>query len=644
MFINQKLDMVKNKKLLYTVTVSLSVAIILSLFLVIGLFETWEAKLSDTLFTQQQPLSDIVIVAIDDTSLQSIGRWPWNREVYAKYLPILSKAKVIGIDVAFFESSVNDTPLIETTKKLKNIVYPVEYEKFSAKEELIGTKILKPIPELAKVAAGLGHINLFTDSDGITRKVALTIGGIETFDSFSKVIAEEYLEKELTVPATKIIINYIGKPGTFTTISFSELKKFKEEDFEGKIMLIGATAPDLHDDRLVPTSKGKLMPGVEIHANIVQQLITRRFLFTESRALVIGTIFLLSLSLGICFYYFPIWINSLIAIIIAIGYIILTINQFDKGTVLNIFYPLATTIFSFFSLTGLYYFIELKEKRKIKHAFSKYVSPILVEEIMKNPERLRLGGEKRPITILFSDIRNFTTISETLGPEKLVAFLNEYLTEMTNIILKNNGLVDKYIGDAIMAFWGAPLDEKHREYLACKTCLEMVDKLHELRKGWKHLPHIDIGIGVNEGECVVGNIGSHERFDYTAIGDSVNLASRLEGLNKQYGTNSIVSESVYEKVNNNFIFRELDYVKVKGKKKPVQIYELIGTKVDDKKKRDIEIFENGFKKYLAEDFDGALKEFSKLTDKASQVFVERCKVLKENPPKEWDGSFEFKTK
>jgi adenylate cyclase len=247
---------------------------------------------------------------------------------------------------------------------------------------------------------------------------------------------------------------------------------------------------------------------------------------------------------------------------------------------MNILFPLFTVVIVYLSLVAIYYRTEEKSRKWITSVFGKYVSPVVIESLIKNPDQLNLGGEKRDITIFFSDIRGFTPISEKLDPEALVSLLNEYLTEMSSIIIKNNGLVDKYMGDAIMAFWGAPIDQPNHAELACDSSLEMMEKLRQLQKKWKKegIPSFDIGIGLNSGEAIVGNMGSSKRFDYTAMGDNVNLASRLEGLNKTYKTNIIISENTYKMVKDKFKVKKLGTVTVKGKKKPVVIYELLSRK------------------------------------------------------------------
>ena len=320
---------------------------------------------------------------------------------------------------------------------------------------------------------------------------------------------------------------------------------------------------------------------------------------------------------------------------------------------MNILFPLLSILLVYIALIVIYYLTEERSRKWITSVFGKYVSPVVIDNLIKNPDKLNLGGEKRNITIFFSDIRGFTTISEKLEPEELVHLLNEYLTEMTSIITKDEGLVDKFMGDAIMAFWGAPLDQPKHAEMACSSSLEMIEKLKELQKKWKKekTPSFDIGIGLNSGDAIVGNMGSSNRFDYTAIGDNVNLASRLEGLNNLNGTNIIISDNTYKKIKGKFETRKLDAVKVKGKEKQILIYELIFNKGKlSKKHRDfVKFYEEGFELYFKKKWKEAIKLFQaalKLKDdKASHVFINRCKeFIKNPPPSGWDGIWEMKTK
>lgn len=297
---------------------------------------------------------------------------------------------------------------------------------------------------------------------------------------------------------------------------------------------------------------------------------------------------------------------------------------------------------------------ENEEKKKLRGAFQQYVSPDIVEEITKNPDKLKLGGDKKVLSVFFSDIRGFTTLSEKMNPEELVSFLNQYLSKMTDIVLENKGLVDKYIGDAIMAFWGAPMDNADHAIDACTAAIRMKKKMVEFSEECKKkgLPEIKIGMGINTGDMVVGNMGSDKRFDYTVIGDNVNLASRLESLTKQYHIGINISQTTFDMIKGKgFSARQMDLVAVKGKTKPVKIYELIGFEKELSKK-ELELvkeFDEGVDLYLGKKWKEALKIFEecrqKHNDETSDVYIERCKEFIKNPPaKEWDGVFIAKSK
>lgn len=290
-----------------------------------------------------------------------------------------------------------------------------------------------------------------------------------------------------------------------------------------------------------------------------------------------------------------------------------------------------------------------EEKQKLRGAFQQYVSPDLIEEITKNPDKLKLGGEKKQLTVYFSDIRGFTTLSEKLSPEELVSFLNDYLSQMTDIVLDNKGVIDKYIGDAIMAFWGAPIEDKDHAIHACTSAIHMKKQMEKISEEFKksNRPEIKIGMGINTGDMVVGNMGSSKRFDYTVIGDNVNLASRLESLTKQYHVGILISESTNNAIlNKGFITRELDLVTVKGKTKPIKLYELIcfEKELSDYQKKLNEKFSIAMKKYYSKEFKESKQLFTeckeKYNDETSEIYIQRCEEFIKNPPGEkWDGVF-----
>jgi adenylate cyclase len=330
------------------------------------------------------------------------------------------------------------------------------------------------------------------------------------------------------------------------------------------------------------------------------------------------------------------------------GYLALACFLFSSFRLpVNTVYPVFLLLIIYFSTTMYHYLVEEREKRRIKATFQHYLAPTVVEEILKDPENLKLGGEEQELTILFSDLRNFTSISEKLSPRQIEQLLNEYLTIMTDVIFTQNGTLDKYMGDAIMAFFGAPLKQPDHYLKACLTAVAMQQELNMLQQKWKQrgLPALDSGIGINTGPVVVGNMGSDVLFDYTVIGDNVNLASRLESLNKMYGTNIIIGENTHDHVKDAFRFRELDLVKVKGKETAVKIYELL--REEDISIRWDEQFlkhsQEGLKRYRYREWSNALAAFEKAltlfpNDITTRLYITRCEMFKEDPPAaDWDG-------
>jgi len=646
---------IKNK-LTKTLLISLSISAIVTMLIFTGFLDTWESKVSDSFYAPSTTLDDIVIVSIDDKSLQDLGRWPWPRDRFARVIENLNQSAVIGIDISFFEPAEGDSELADSLKN-SNVVLAMEYTSFSYRnDELYGESLLKPTTTLGTQGVDFetGFVNLYTDSDGVTRSFIPHISGIEDHDHFSMLVVGEYLGSTPNLGNSRMLIKFFASPEGYNYISFSDIYNNKTDPsyFKDKIVLIGATASDLHDDAVVPISN-QAMPGVEINANLVQSILTRDFLHYQDDVSAVGIIFLFSVLAGILLYRFRIHIATILLAILAIVYIFFSIYTFDSGIIMNVLYPLLSIALVYIILVVIYYLTEEKSRKWITSVFGKYVSPVVIENLIKNPDKINLGGEKRNITLFFSDIRGFTSISERLDPEDLVRLLNEYLTEMTSIITKDQGLVDKYMGDGIMAFWGAPLDQTDHAEMACSSSLEMMDKLRELQKKWKKegIPSFDIGIGLNSGDAIVGNMGSYSRFDYTAMGDNVNLASRLEGLNKIYGTNIIISENTYKIVKDKFESRKLDVVKVKGKKKPILIFELLSHKDKTSKKQQdfIKLYEAGLEFYFKKKWKESIKSFQAsiklIDDNASHVFIKRCQeFLNNTPPKDWDGVWEMQTK
>ncbi len=548
------------KKTANFVFAGIVISTFLSLAFYLGLFASWQEKLSDNLFLPKKPSEKIVIIAIDDKSISEIGRWPWDRLVHAKLLDRLNSSYSpplkVGLDISFFEDSKDDIFLAEALDRSKNVIL--------ASEEIDGQVVL-PIQKLSGYAK-TGVTNVIHDKDGVVRKIRLDfpLG----FVHFASAVVDDTKNPKPTFLDPVMRINYIGKPNTFTTYSYIDVLEGKvlNNAFADKIVLIGATAQDLHDNQIVPTSNRTPMAGVEIQANAIQTILESRYLKLEDNQKTILTIFGFALFFSLVFSLVRIRTGFVLSLVLLIGYFIYVAYSFDQGIIRSLIYPPLAIVISFILSIVLKYTSESKQKRFLRKAFSHYVSEDVVKEIVNNPKKLALGGEKRLVTVLFTDIQGFTTISESLDPEKLTTMLNEYLTQMTEIVLKHKGVVDKFIGDSVMCFWNAPIENPDHALNACKAALEM--KAVKVGEFYTR-------IGINTGVAVVGNMGSEERFDYTALGDTVNIASRLEGQNKNYLTQILISESTYKLVKEKVNAKLVDKVIVKGKTKSVKVYELI---------------------------------------------------------------------
>jgi len=650
---------VLKNKLVRTLIISFIFSVIVSVFMVAGFLNTYESMISDAFYTPSETDKNIVIIAIDDYSIRNLGLLPWPREYYAKVLENINQSRVIGIDIIFDTESnpENDSKLAYAIKE-NNVVLAAQYQSFLIIDgKLYGEILLKPNEILGTpdIDFEIGFVNLYIDQDGVVRSFIPRVSGAENLEHFSVKIVEKFTTKNPNLKSSRMLINYYAEPGGYNYIPFYDVynKSISPSYFQDKIVLIGVTSPVEHDDYTVPISN-KDMPGVEIHANLIQSILTRDYLYYQSDIFSIGIIILFALITGLLLYRFRIYIATIILAIITIVFVFLSIYYtIYFGVIPNILYPILTLILVYIAIVVMYYLTEERSRKWITSLFGKYVSPVVIDNLIKNPDKIKLGGEKRNITIFFSDIRGFTSISERLKPEDLVHLLNEYLTEMTTIITNDQGLVDKYMGDAIMAFWGAPLDQPNHAEMACKSSLEMIEKLNELQKKWKTegIPAINIGIGINSGDAIVGNMGSFKRFDYTAMGDNVNLASRMEGLNKIYGTTIVITENTQKIIKEKFETRKLDVVKVKGKKKPILIYELIAIKGTLSKKQIdlISFYEKGLELYFKKKWKEAIKLFQSALkikdDTPSQIFINRSQqFLNNSPPKDWDGAWEMTTK
>lgn len=599
-------------------------------------FELLEAKLLDARFKLRgrlAPPDAIVIAAIDEKSLQKLGRWPWQREVLARLVDRLNSAEaaVIAFDVLLSEPDPDDPLLAAAMERAGNVILPISFsftpatspqgsegiaqaayphlknrQRFAEFAPITAETMLAPAPRLTAAAMGLGHITMLPDRDGTMRWEALVVGfGDRFFPPLGVTTAAAFLgipSQRLAIDATRgveigrttiptdgwgrTVINYYGPGGSFPTYSISDILDgtVPAERLQNRAILVGATATGIYDLRVTPFSAA--MPGVEKHAAIAASILDRSFVRqvpqSVALALLVASGLLLALLLNrLRLAGAAIATGLMLAGLFLAGHLLFA----GYGIWLNLAYPANNLLFIFIALTAFNYAVEEQHARKIRAMFASYVTQTLVNELIEHPELARLGGERREVTILFSDIRDFTGFAERHSPEEVVAILNEYLGAMTDVILKWRGTLDKFIGDAIVAFWGAPLPNEEHAEAAIRCALEMQAALAGLRQKWEAEGKtvLAAGIGINSGEVLVGNIGAEgKKMDYTVIGDQVNLCSRVEALTRRYDVPILVTGNTLQRLTpridagsvSGFALRGMEQVIVKGKEEPVPIYAL----------------------------------------------------------------------
>ncbi len=602
------------------------------------------------------------------------------------YFFFLSKAEIANLDPADIKAGKDSIGFGTISFVVKPENHPWK-EAFGSFLQAWGVRANLPI--LSEAADSYGYFNQRPDNDRIYRHVPMVcVFDKKFYPSLSLQVLSSYYDQpvellintfdketyypgyiglyigpigmpgpdHIEIPVERgafFRVNYYGKSRTFRHVSAGDIIHGEEnacQAVKGKVVLVGATTIGIYDLR--PTPLEDSFPGVEIHANVIENVIRQDFMLRPASFFFYEVLFML--LVGIIFSWlltrFRLTIGLVITLLSLVGLVTADfLFLFRNGIQAHVVLPVIHLVVLFAGIAVYRYATEEREKSKIRHAFQFYLSKDVIEDVMRDTSKLKLGGERRELTVMFSDIRGFTTISEKLDPEALTELLNEYLTPMTEIVFSQHGTLDKYIGDALMAIFGAPVPFDDHPHAACRAALEMMETLKRLRKVWaeRGLPEIDIGIGVNTGAMSVGNMGSASRFDYTVLGDNVNLASRLEGLNKVYGSHIIISEFTHDAVGGHFTCRELDAVQVKGKQRPVKIFELVhrGPPVDEKDGW-IADFEAALQLYRAQEWDAAATAFGKLEhDPTSKVFIQRCRQMKDDPPgPDWNGVSHMTTK
>ena len=683
-----------------------------------NLLEPYELKTYDQLCrlkaAQSPSPEEVALVVVDQNSLEAAQKeginWPWPRQMYAPILQFCAagKAKAVAFDILFTEPSsygVEDDRLLADALKANGHAFlpiflgsqkrshpswerglldrsslPLKNESGRPPRPYLSS--ILPIQALAENAQGLGNVATLPDADGIYRRVPVVFPYQETWiPSLGLAVYLHLKGKEtailetetLRLPAISIpldsrqafLIHYYDREMDFrrfsafnliqSSLALQEGRKpiYSPESFRDKIVFVGFTAPGLFD--LKPTPVSSVTPGMAIHASLAANLLRGDLRVRISSPWVLGLSLVLALGMAVTVLLVPtLWQLALLALTYGVVLVIGVILSFQKNLWVDGILPALSMGLSFAMSTAFSYATEGRQKRQIKQAFSHYMSDLLIQDLLKHPEKLRLGGEKRILTVFFSDLAGFTSMSEKLAPEEVVTLLNRYLTAMTDILLASGGIIDKYEGDAIMAFWGAPVPQEDHATRACLAALDNQARMTELREEFSrmNLPPVFARIGINTGEMIIGNMGSSQRFDFTVIGDSVNLASRLEGAGKEYGTSIIISEDTYLQTRDAVEVRELDFLQVKGKQQPVRIYELLARKgeLDPQKARGYAIFAEGLALYRKAQWEEAIRRFQQALELApddgpAKTFIRRCQTYKENlPAGEWDGVYRLTTK
>jgi adenylate cyclase len=636
--------------------------------------------------------------------------WPWPREAYIPIIDFCRRngVKALAFDVLFTEPSVwgveDDRRFGQALARCPGFIgsFSLSQTEGSDREwppnaakpgfriegldlwlavnkahNLGYSRTTFPIPEIAGQAKMLANVHDNPDPDGIYRYVML----FSLFDGriIPSLALGAYLQANpgaagrieghalsignRVIPIDqrgKVILNYRGPSGTHQTVSAaaviqSELNLQAGEkptitdtgSFRDAFVFFGFSAPGLYDLRPAPVSG--IYPGVEIHATVLDNLLSGDFIRLLPRLPVAALVLVMTLLAGLMTSRVSsLWKSALVYTVFILLPVLFSLAAYRFHIWLPVVVQEAGIAFTLIGSGLIYYTTEGRQKRFIKNAFKQYLSPDVIEELIRNPERLKLGGERRELSIFFSDLEGFTGISEGLEPEALTALLNEYLSAMTDIIQEEGGTVDKFEGDAIIAFWNAPLPQPDHARRCVRSAIRCQEKLAEMRPAFRERIGKDLKmrIGINTGPAVVGNLGSRTRFDYTMLGDAVNLAARLEGINKQFGTYTIVSESSFAQLEGIFPCRELSRVAVVGRKEPVRIFEPLSPETYALRSLDIQIFSEGLEAFYKGDFVQAAARFAGLgdSDPAARSYHEKCLLFIANPPEDWKGVWVVTTK
>jgi adenylate cyclase len=650
----------------------------LSVFVVTALYysqnqflEAFEDRTYDLRFSSLRgpirPGPEIGIVKIDEQSIAELGRFPWSRAQYVRLLDRLSAAgaKAVLFDVIFPEAETGaiDRSLAVAVKKAGNVGLAVMFD-FDKDLRVVGST--HTLAEIEKVAAGRGHINFISEDDGVVRRnqllvevdgkklPSLGLSGAMMALGEKQVAARAYDirlgKRDIPVDANDFMwINYTGPPGRYPSFSFTDIVhgRVNPEQLKGKVLFVGATALGVYDMRVTPFSGNT--PGVEVHATIADNILTGRFVRRTGLEAMFDIALIITLGL-LTFYLtkrLSFYAAFPAAILISSAYMWLAFVLFKEGHWVSMVYPPLAVMFALLIGGSYRYFVLERSARELRSIFSSYHSDKLVARLEEEPDAAKIGGDSKDVTILFTDIKGFTAFSEKHTPQEVVARLNEYLGEMVQVVEEYDGYVDKFIGDGIMAYWGAPLAQAEHAKLAIGCVVAMKKSMQNLCVKWQAegVEPFAIRAGVQSGEVVAGNIGLRgKKMEYTVIGDTVNQAARLESSAKYYGVDALVGENTYLRTRDAYSYRELDKIRMVGKQVPVTVYELSGALAAEHNNLN-EKFAAALSVYRACNWEEAEKYFAAILveyplDRPSAMYLERCQYFKGSPVSEgWDGVF-----
>lgn len=625
----------------------------------------------------QPPDPRVEIIAIDEKSVRELGLYPWPRGTHARLIQLLTDAGVsaIAFDVFFTERDPNrpeeDALLGAAAERSGRTVFAVQ---FNRSPEGAPNDPILPIADLQRPRVGVGLVNIFPEKDGATRHLPLWVRHNETLiPSLSLAVwaaaegvpPEELLQRssppfDSRSPWNETYLNYTywreggGTRSPFPSTSYADILRGRVDPlrFAGKMVLIGATAPGLFDAKSAPGAP--VIYGIEIHANALNNLLKGNF-FETGATRGAGFLFLLAL------FAFGSWllmsrsstfVGGATAVAVMVGYYYLCQLAFDRHVLLPYASPIAGFLATYFIALIYRLFIADRDREKMRTTWSRYMSPKLVDLLIEDQGVLAAGN--REVTVFFCDLAKFTSLSEQYPPQELVAMLNVYFSLMTDILFNHDITFDKYIGDCIMAYGNAPLEQPDHAVQTCRAALKQVAALPSLHKkfaehGW---PPLDFRIGLHTGTVLYGDLGSQTRSNYTIMGDTVNVASRLEGANKMFGTKILISESTHQAAQNDIEVRELDFLRVEGKKRPLRVFELAAVKgeLSPVKREAFAIFSDALRLYRERRFAEARVEFLRVTlllpnDRPSNLYIDRCDQFgRTPPPADWDGVFVMTSK